>query len=165
VRSYFYDVWFACESGIGQIIAMSAAKPSVICVFLSRGSRNPPSFQTNPGRGGRRCEEEELSNFFRNESWVSRGAARACLLYTGLAISYGRRSRPIMLTRLTRAIQSANARGGLRLRSLTTLRAKSPNNARWEFREICVHCVHTRSINVSTKFLSQILRWIWYRIF
>lgn len=77
-----------------------------------------------------RPEEEELSNFFRNKSWASRGAARARLLYTGPAISYGRRFRPITLTRLTRGIQSANARGGLRL---AALRAKSPNNARREF--------------------------------
>lgn len=66
-----------------------------------------------------------------------RGAARARLLYTRPVISYGRRFRPITLTRLTRGIQSANARGGLRRRSFAALRAKSPNNARWEFREIC----------------------------
>jgi len=107
-----------------------------MCFFLSWIAQSA-SFQNWSGVLDDAPEEEELSNFFRNESWASRGAARARLLYTGPAISYGRRFRPITLTRLTRAIQSANVRG-LRLRSLAVLRAKSSNKARWEFCEVCI---------------------------
>lgn len=120
---------FACESGIEQIIERVCGETVRHMCFpvASRAIRLLSKLIRAPDDAP---EEEELSNFFRNKSWASRGAARACLLYTGPAISYGRRFRPITLTRLTRGIQSANARRGLRLRSLTALRAKSPNNAR-----------------------------------
>lgn len=73
-------------------------------------------------------------SFATNLGQAARRRPSALIIYQAV-ISYGRRFWPITLTRLTRGIQSANARGGLRRRSL---RAKSLNNARWEFREICI---------------------------
>jgi len=131
-----YFLWQVCDSSeSGNLPLRVCNSPSYVFFFLSWIAQSA-SFQNWSGVLDDAPEEEELSNFFRNESWASRGAARARLLYTGPAISYGRRFRPITLTRLTRAIQSANVRG-LRLRSLAVLRAKSSNKARWEFCEVC----------------------------
>lgn len=120
-----YDSLAKAESD--KSLRVYAAKPSY--VFSCRAIRLLSKLIRAPDDAP---EEEELSNFFRNKSWASRGAARARLLYTGPAISYGRRFRPITLTRLIRGIQSANARRGLRLRILLRRCARSRRTMRGE---------------------------------
>lgn len=128
-------LWFACESGIGQIVAnIQRIYCRHVCFPVASRAIRLLSKLIRTMRP--RWRKSFQISFATNLGQAARRRPSALIIYQAV-ISYGRRFWPITLTRLTRGIQSANARGGLCRRSFAALRAKSPNNARWEFREIC----------------------------
>lgn len=153
---------FACESGIERIITSLFGETVRHMYFpvANRAIRLLSKLIWAPGRCVPRRKSFQIS-FATN---LGQAVAPPERTYYIPAISYGRRFRPITLTRLTRGIQSANVRGGLRLRSLAALRARSRRTMRGEsfarsaYTAISVHnrcSIKSYSWNVRHRFLAR----------